>query len=364
MAMAKLSRRRAVALVVVVLLVAAAIVAAAVLARKFCPLFGGHRRRELFTSHGHRIPVVKCKYVCEQDIPGTAAHHRHQQQQQGQNGQQSQGGAMGMPTAANATGMPTAANSDATGMPTAANSDATAMQTGNAPAPPPNAPVTCTAGAGWSAGSAAVGGNVTQACPDGSVNTATCGADGKWSITGCPGTAASAVAAVAAVVPVPGTQGRYIKLQNSGVHCAHFAEIAVYSSSGGANLAAQAAVTMSSQFGNTPGSTAIDGNTPGSNMVDGQLATFASTSCNEVPWVLVDMGSVITIFSIVLTNRQDCCQGRANGTVLTILDANQNVVYTANPIVDANGSTTYRDDGASAFKVFTYMPPSVAVVVA
>jgi hypothetical protein len=324
--MAKPKARNVIALVV---LLAVAVVVF-LMARKFCPLF---QRREMFA--GHHIPIIKCKYVCEQNIPGTHAHaKKHGAMRHGI------GGMLGMPPAVGAI-MP-------------ANAVATAAATGNAPAPPPNAPVTCVASGGWSPqGSAVVGGIVTQACPDGSVNTATCGANGQWTIGGCPGTAALTAATVpGAATPVPGIQGRYIKLQNTGVHCAHFAEIEVFSSSGGANLAAQAVVTMSSQFGNNPGS----------NMVDNSLTTWAGTSCNEVPWILVDMGNVITIYSIELTNRQDCCQGRANGTVLTILDANQNVVYTANPIVDTNGSSAYRDDAASAFNVFTYLPPSVAVV--
>lgn len=127
--------------------------------------------------------------------------------------------------------------------------------------------------------------------------------------------------------------GRYIKLSNPTVGCMNLAEIEVYSTDGGPNIANTATITKSSGFGGDQ--------FPVGNFVDGNNSNFVHTSCNDAPWIQLDFGRMIPISKIVLRNRQDCCQERINGLVLTILDNSNNVVYTANPISQTHMVITY-----------------------
>lgn len=160
-------------------------------------------------------------------------------------------------------------------------------------------------------------------------------------------------AAPNAAAPV-GVSGRFIKLAHPEVRCLQFADLKVTSVANGPNIAKGALVTASSAYD--------AGAFPNSNLVDENTGNFAHTSCKDVPWFLVDLGKVVPIYNVTLANRGDCCRGRANGVVLSILDANQMPVYTARPISDVNGSTASRDDSAKTFAVFDFFPPNAAVV--
>ena len=63
-------------------------------------------------------------------------------------------------------------------------------------------PPFCTAADGWSSKTALVGGTVTQACPGGGINTATCHANGDWTATGCP-TTTTPIPTTTTPVPMP-----------------------------------------------------------------------------------------------------------------------------------------------------------------
>ncbi len=78
------------------------------------------------------------------------------------------------------------------------------------------------------------------------------------------------------------------------------------------------------------------------------------TSCYDSPWVLVDLGSVVPISSIVIYNRTDCCGERTNGIILSILDQNQNTVYTASPISAPPAGGSY--------PIYTYTLPNISPV--
>jgi hypothetical protein len=124
------------------------------------------------------------------------------------------------------------------------------------------------------------------------------------------------------------------------------AQILVYSSQGGANLiTAQTKVTRSSvgYWGNIY---------PSGNFVNqkgNQWGNFVHTSCGDVPWIEVDLGSVVRIHKVVVWNRQDCCQSRIIGTVLSILDGDREKVYISNPIQTTNQTYTWFPPNGNVF---------------
>lgn len=155
--------------------------------------------------------------------------------------------------------------------------------------------------------------------------------------------------------------GRYIKLQQKQVGCLNLGEIEVYSNNENNIITPKTIVTKSSNFGDPDAF-------PGSFLVDGNKNSFAHTSCNDSGWFLIDLGKTVPINKIVITNRSDCCRQRANGIVLTILDTQQNVIYTANPITDKKNRTSYSEtrDTQTTFDdyylTFTYFPPDPSVI--
>ena len=140
--------------------------------------------------------------------------------------------------------------------------------------------------------------------------------------------------------------GRYIKLQYNRVECLNLAEIKVYSKNGGANIITPTTpVTKSSGYQGDmfPGRNFVDGDT-------GQTYNFVHTSCGDVPWVQVDLGSMIDIYRVVVYNRVDCCQARILGTVLQIMNDQNELIYVSNPINSVN-------------QTYTWFPPSLEIKV-
>jgi len=80
---------------------------------------------------------------------------------------------------------------------------------------------------------------------------------------------------------------------------------------------------------------------PNRNFVDGVGNSFVHTSCHDVPWIEVDIGSTTPIFRIVITNRKDCCAERILGTKLIIMDTNRNRIYTSDPVATVNSTYTW-----------------------
>lgn len=120
------------------------------------------------------------------------------------------------------------------------------------------------------------------------------------------------------------------------------------------NVAFGKAVTMSSGWqGDMSGA---------ANLVD-MNDSIAHTSCSDAPWMLVDLGSSMVVSKITLLNRKDCCQNRAIGTYVQVLDASKKVVYTSDKIADSNGDTTFSESKSNALAHFQYdiTPPSTKV---
>ena len=157
-------------------------------------------------------------------------------------------------------------------------------------------------------------------------------------------------------VPAPMVQGRYVLVSSAVVQCMNWAEVQVYAASGGANIASGVNVTKSSSYSGDM--------FPSSNLVDNNLTNFAHTSCNDVPWMSVDLGSVQPIYNIRLLNRTDCCQQRAVGLTVTILDGDKNVVFTSNMIADSQGNSIFSDAASNKLSFLQYdiFPPAGAIV--
>lgn len=164
--------------------------------------------------------------------------------------------------------------------------------------------------------------------------------------TAAPGTAWPATS-----VAPSGFSGRFIKLMKPVSGCMHFAEVQVFSPGSGTNVAQGKQVTTSSvgwgglaQF-----------------LTDGVLNNFTHSDCNDRPWFLIDLGSVLPIATIRVFNRVDCCQARENGVIVTVLDGNQNEIFKADPLADKNGVIVDGGDAGATYSVFDINPPATTV---
>ena len=151
-------------------------------------------------------------------------------------------------------------------------------------------------------------------------------------------------------------KGRYIRLEKKEVGCINLADIAVYSDKNGENIIRPTMkITKSSTYGNPD-------HYPEKNFMDGNPDTMLVTSCNDAGWILIDLGSVVPIYKVVITNRKECCRQRANGTILSIQDNNQTAIYIANPIKDKKGRIVSMEANENSnmtdyYNTFTYFPP-------
>jgi Extracellular link domain/F5/8 type C domain len=138
-----------------------------------------------------------------------------------------------------------------------------------------------------------------------------------------------------------GMMGRYIKLQYNHVDCLNLAGIEVYSKKRGKNIVTpQTVVRKSSGY--------YGDQFPNQNYVDGNNNTFVHSSCGDVPWIQIDLGSVKPIYKVIIINRYDCCQSRILGSKLIIYDGNGSPTYNSENIVSVNQN-------------YTWFPPSTTV---
>ena len=207
---------------------------------------------------------------------------------------------------------------------------------------PATSATVCTADGTWSALTAPIGGNVTKVCPGGGTQTATCGSNG-WNIGNCP--------------PATPT-GRYVKVFASAVQCLNIAQIQVYSTDGKTDVALNKTVTMSSGWNNGAAGPS-PGPYPGTNVVAGTLS-LAHTSCVDIPWLLIDLGTAVPITKIIVHSRTDCCTGRMAGFATSILDVSQKVLWTSDVFTNKAGLKTNQDD-MSGYTYYTMIPPSTTV---
>jgi hypothetical protein len=113
-------------------------------------------------------------------------------------------------------------------------------------------------------------------------------------------------------VTVPlNAQGRYVRVQLSGADYLSLAEVQVFASFAPppANLAQGKSATQSSTlpgYASAAAGAAVDGNTGGS-FADGSVT---ATNADANAWWQVDLGSSLSVNSVVVWNRTDCCGSR------------------------------------------------------
>jgi hypothetical protein len=109
-----------------------------------------------------------------------------------------------------------------------------------------------------------------------------------------------------ASIVVLGGPYRYVRVQLSGANYLSLAEVQVF---GPTNVAVGKAASQSSTLPATPpAGVAVDGNTDG-NFFNGSVT---ATNLDNNAWWQVDLGSSVTVSSIVVWNRTDCCGSRLN----------------------------------------------------
>lgn len=130
-------------------------------------------------------------------------------------------------------------------------------------------------------------------------------------------------------------RARYVRLQYSRGECMNLAQLSVYPSRDSTQnlLTPNSVVTKSSGY---------QGDMfPSRNLVDGRGQTFAHTSCYDIPWMMADLGGMVSVGKVVVKNRLDCCQNRAQGMVVILLDEGNREVYRSNPVASTNAYYTW-----------------------
>ncbi len=137
---------------------------------------------------------------------------------------------------------------------------------------------------------------------------------------------------------IPAT--RYIRIDNLVVNSdfckiINLAEITLWNN--GAALSMSGAHVAMSSFASSFG--------PPSNLVDGNVGTIVHTeynpSCDQNPWLYVDVGSRI-FDQVVVTNRAGCCQNRINGARISFVgDVNGAVPFAAQQYFPSTSAATF-----------------------
>jgi len=133
--------------------------------------------------------------------------------------------------------------------------------------------------------------------------------------------------ATLAAVPVsivPATtmpNARYVRLSNA-YQCLQISQIACYDNQGN-NQAFGKPTSYSTTYGyGSKANYAVDGT-----MRARSFPQIFHSGCQANDYFMVDMSAVYPIKQIVYYNRADCCQNRATGIVVELLDANKQVVW-------------------------------------
>lgn len=156
--------------------------------------------------------------------------------------------------------------------------------------------------------------------------------------------------------PNNGIKGRFIRISNEVPVCMHISNVIV-STNKNDNIAYQKPVTISSLIDRSE-------KFKPSNATDDDKNTYTHTSCGESPWIVVDLQFVADIIRITVVNRQDCCQQRINGTIVSVLGEDHETLWESEPFKDAQGSTIPVQDSSLnqfGYDSFTMMLPDTSV---
>jgi hypothetical protein len=127
--------------------------------------------------------------------------------------------------------------------------------------------------------------------------------------TGTWGTRQTTSPSPATRIALPGIQGRYVRVQQTGTVILSLAEVQVMGWTVSlTNLALGRLTTQSSlSSGGGPSGNAVDGNTDGT---FGNGSVTQTSGKTATSWWQVDLGSSGTVTEIILWNRTDCCAER------------------------------------------------------
>jgi hypothetical protein len=122
----------------------------------------------------------------------------------------------------------------------------------------------------------------------------------------------------------PQMYARYVTLaQDTQKDYMNIGEVMVYDDKG-VNVAAGKPVTMSTEANNV--------SMLKKHLTDGDINTMAHTNIMEHGWITIDLGSLFAITKITVVNRKDSQQDRLIGTVIKLLDAAKQLVFTSRPL--------------------------------
>ena len=127
---------------------------------------------------------------------------------------------------------------------------------------------------------------------------------------------------------VTGKPARYVRIELPGDRrILTLAEVEVFV--GGKNVAPGGKATQSSTHGGAGAARAVDGNKHPDYTKNGQ--THTANGGEKNPWWELDLGTAVAVEKVGIWNRTGF-EGRLNGFVLTLLDADRNVVFYAKDI--------------------------------
>ena len=106
----------------------------------------------------------------------------------------------------------------------------------------------------------------------------------------------------------------------------------------------------------------IDSTSSISKLKDGDANTYYKSDENNPTsgeYIKIDLGTIRPIAQIIIRNRKNGYQSRANGIVVTLTTDTQNL-YTSSMFTDATGSSVY-SDSSLGYNTFTLYPPNPTV---
>ena len=125
---------------------------------------------------------------------------------------------------------------------------------------------------------------------------------------------------------------QYIRFQYNHTECLNLQQVGVQSTADPASqlITPQTNITKSSGY--------YGDQFPIENVKNQMGNTFTHTSCFDVPWMEINLGTMSPIYQVVLLNRVDCCRERVLGTTLILMDSQRTPLYHSAPIntVSAN----------------------------
>ena len=147
--------------------------------------------------------------------------------------------------------------------------------------------------------------------------------------------------------------GQYIRLQYNRQDFLNLTKIEVYTDSSDSSniITPNTIITKSSNYD-------IWDSYPARNMVNNTTGNLiAITAWRDIPWIMVNLGSVMPIYKVVVTNRRDCCRERILGTSLIILNPQMKPVYHSHPVTSTNLTYTWFPPNPTNYVDYTGSKP-------